>query len=365
MSVLSGGVFASTTEDEYSELRSLVDDIGRRSAQARSGQRTLPEHFDHNTWAHLEETGLSRLTTGEAAGPGEAAVVLRGLAQHAVAAPIAESDLLAAWLAAAAGLEVPAGGALTVAVADAAAEDGRLIGTAYDVPWTRAATAALLVLSTGGRSLVAVADPGDFDITDGHNLAGEPRDTVGFDVSADSALEVGPEVVAELHRRGAWARSVQIIGALDAAAELSVAHTRDRVQFGRPLSRFQSVQHSLAGMAGEIERARASVDLAVTAAIEHGFAHPATDYAVTLAKVVTGQVVPAVNTVAHQLHGAIGVTLEHQLWSVTNRSYSWIGEYGSTQTHARRLGRAALTTTAGDTALWDLLTGVDLRPWES
>lgn len=358
MSALSGGVFATAVDDDLADLRTLVDEIGGRAAPHR-----LPEPFDETTWAHLEETGLSRLTTGEDAGPAEAAVLLRGLARHAVAAPVAETDLLAAWLASSAGLEVPDSGALTVAVADADHDGDRLVGTAYDVPWTRAAQRVVLVLSVGGRWQAVVVEPGDLDVTDGHNLGGEPRDRAAFDVPAASAVELDPVVVTELTRRGAWARCVQIIGALDAAAELSVAYTRDRVQFGRTLSKFQSVQHALAGMAGEVERARASVELAVTAATENGFDHAATDYAVTLAKVVLGRTVPAVNTVAHQLHGAIGVTIEHQLWTVTNRAYSWVGEYGSTQSCARRLGRAALTPTDSDAALWDVLTGSDLRAW--
>jgi len=361
---LAGGVFSAITEDGLDELRQLVDEIGGQSADARIGRRGLPEEFDAGAWAHVEETGLSRLTTDAelGAGPGEAAVVLRGLARHAVAAPIAETDLLGAWLADAAGLDVPADGPLTVVVAAAEREGPRLVGTAREVPWTRAATRVLLALSVDGQWQVAAADPDDLDIEDAHNLAGEPRDTVRFDVTG--AVAVDPAVVAELRCRGAWARCVQIIGALDAAAELSVSHTRDRVQFGRALSKFQAVQHALAGMAGEVERARASATLAVAAASDHGFDSPQTDYAVTVTKVVLGRVVPAVNTVAHQLHGALGVTIEHQLWSATNRAYSWIDEFGSTGGHARRLGRAALTgTSEDDGALWDMLTGADLRAW--
>ena len=364
MSVLSGGVFAAAAEDddEVAELRQLVDDIGRQSADARTGHRGLPENFDDTAWSHLEETGLSRLTTNPEldAGPNEAAVVLRGLAHHAVAAPVAETDLLGAWLAGAAKLDVPATGPLTVAIADADLDGDRLIGAAREVPWTRVAGRVLLMLSVGGRWHVTAADPDDLDIADGHNLGGEPRDTVSFDVPVCAGTEISPDTVAELRRRGAWARCVQIIGALDAAAELSVSYTRDRVQFGRTLSKFQSVQHALAGMAGEVERARATATLAVAAAADHGFDSAQADYAVTLAKVVLGRVVPAVNTTAHQLHGAIGVTIEHQLWSVTNRAYSWVGEFGSTGTHARRLGRATL---AGG-AQWDVLTGADLRAWQ-
>ena len=56
--------------------------------------------------------------------------------------------------------------------------------------------------------------------------------------------------------------------------DLTVAHTGERVQFGRRLSKFQAVQHSLAAMAGEIERARAATALAVAAAADYGFDSP-------------------------------------------------------------------------------------------
>jgi acyl-CoA dehydrogenase len=146
---------------------------------------------------------------------------------------------------------------------------------------------------------------------------------------------------------------MQVIGALDAAVEFSVAHTREREQFGRPLSAFQVVQHSLAAMAGDVERARAAANLAVVAAADHGFGSPQADYAVTVAKVTLGRVVPAVVTSAHQLHGAIGVTIEHRLWLATQRARSWIGEFGDTAHYARHLGRLAL---AADNP-WDLITG--------
>ena len=101
------------------ELTQLVDDIGRRSFDARLGHRGAPDEFDAALWRHLEETGLSRLTSSQEAGPAEAAIVLSGLARHAGAVPIAETDLLAAWLAGEAAVDVPDSGPLTVAITDA------------------------------------------------------------------------------------------------------------------------------------------------------------------------------------------------------------------------------------------------------
>lgn len=360
LTALAGGVFESSADDG-AELRQLTYDIGRRSLDARGGHGQRPERFDDELWRNLEQTGLARLTSTPElqAGPTESAIVLHGLARHAAAVPIAETDLLAAWLGATAGLALPDGGPLTVAIADAQISCGRVIGAADDVPWPRVTTAIILAVNTSDGFRLAVSDPADVVIDHGHNLAGEPRDRIRFDLPAERFYGLDPSVRDELIRRGAWARCVQIIGALDLAAELSVTHARERVQFGRPLAKFQSVQHALAAMAGEIERARAAVTLAVAAASDHGFGAMQTDYAVTVAKAVLGRAVSPATTIAHQLHGAIGVTAEHRLWLATMRAQSWITEFGSTIEHARRLGHIALS--ADDP--WDIVVGNDLSGW--
>jgi acyl-CoA dehydrogenase len=329
------------------ELAQLVDDIGRRSFDARLGHRGLPEEFDDSLWRTVEETGLSRLTSSGDAGPAEAAIVLSGLARHAGAVPIAETDLLAAWLAREAAVDVPDSGPLTIAMADAESADGRIRGTATDVPWPRS---ALVLLGARTADALHVAFIDDPRVVDGHNLAGEPRGLLAFEVPADRFASVPLSAADELARRGAWARCVQTLGVLDAAADLTVAHTRERRQFGRPVSAFQAVQHSLAAMAGEIERARAATMLAIAAASDYGFDGAQTDYAVTVAKVAVGRAVGPVTTISHQLHGAIGVTREHQLWLATMRARSWVDDFGSTAQYARRLGRMAL---AGEP--WDVV----------
>jgi acyl-CoA dehydrogenase len=319
------------------ELEQLVAELGARSLEARLGRPSFPDTFDEELWRNLEETGLSRLTSSEDAGPAEVAIVLKGLASHAGAVPIAETDLLAMWLAAKAGVEVPDSGPLTLAIADAELRDDRLTGTAHDVPWPDSAVVVLAARTDEGLFVDVLADE-PTAVT--HNLAGEPRGTFSFDIEVRHKLD--SQVADELNRRGAWARCVQVIGALDAARDLTVAYTSERVQFGRPLSKFQAVQHSLAEMAGEIERARAASELAITAATDFGFGNAATDYAVTVAKIATGRAVESVTTIAHQLHGAIGVTVEHRLWLFTMRARSWTDDFGTTMHYARRLGRLAL-----------------------
>lgn len=354
MSVLDGGVFPSAADD-LTDLRNLVDDIGRRSVESRTGRRSLPDTFDHAAWQHLEKAGLTRLTsTAESGGgPGELAVVLRGLARHAVAVPLAETDLLAGWLADRVGLSVPHNGPLTVATGDGALDGGRVSFVARKVPYASDADSVLLAVRTEDGLLATAVRADEAVITKGHNAGGEPRDTVVVEHDRDAFALLDRGTEAELRRRGAWARCVQVIGALDAAVEFSVAHTRDRHQFGRPLMAFQTVQHALAGMAGDVERGRAATNLAVAAATDHGFASRQAEYAVAVAKVTLGRVVPRVVTTAHQLHGAIGVTLEHRLWPTTMRARSWIDEFGVTASYATELGRLTL---AADEP-WDVIVG--------
>ena len=339
--VLRGVVAKNLARDTpaVDDVRALVDDIGRRAGE--SGPRTLPNAFDGELWRALEETGLSRLTSAQDADFGTAAVVLGGLARWSAAVPAAETDVLAAWLAARAGLDVPATGPLTVAIAS----DGQW---ARDVPWPHAGRVLLAARTADALRVRWLEDP---DVVDGYNLAGEPRGTIAVDLSDTVAISV--EVFDELERRGAWARCVQIVGALEAATDLTVAHTRDRVQFGKPLNAFQAVAHSLATMAGELERARAAAALATAAVSDYGFASTQAAYAVTLAKIAVGRAVDPVSTIAHQLHGAIGVTIEHRLWLATMRARSWSDEFGTPAQHARVLGRTALV--ADDP--WQLVVG--------
>lgn len=324
---------AEQHSDEYAELRELAEQIGRTAAPAR----TLPLTFDDALWRTAETSGLTRLSSDAEAGPAAAAVVLGTLARHAAAVPLAETDVLATWLATEAGLVVPESGPLTVAV-----ERVTTWPQCGPVLATRRGPDALYVALVDSPALT----------DSGHNLAGEPRGAVEFDAAAADVVQLPLTVADELTIRGAWCRCVQIVGAFDAAAELTVTHTETRVQFGRPLGAFQAVQHALATMLGEIERARAATTLAVTAAAQYGFADARTGYATTVAKVAVGRAVAPVTTIAHQLHGAIGTTAEHPLWRATMRARSWADEFGGTSWHARRL--ATLTATTNP---WDVTVG--------
>lgn len=136
---------------------------------------------------------------------------------------------------------------------------------------------------------------------------------------------------------GALLRSVQIAGALQGALDLSVRYTQERSQFGRALSKFQAVQQMLAQLAGEAVATYAAARMAC-AKMDAGDAA----LAVAVAKLRAGRAVEKGAMLAHQIHGAIGITLEYPLARLTRNMWRWSEEFGGQRHWSVVLGRAAV-----------------------
>ena len=212
--------------EDLRDLRSLACSIlDKYAADALTApQQALP--FDESLWQTLAESGLTLLSTpvsagGSGAGIAEAAALLSAAAEYAAPGPIAESDLLAAWLLTAAQLDVPAGpltsGTCEVAISEADEGMVRVAGTADRVPWARDCD-AVVVLGTSAAGEVVIRLPADrCSIVPGHNVAHEPRDAVRFDLDLprESVVPVRSGLAREWLLRGALARSAQTCGAME------------------------------------------------------------------------------------------------------------------------------------------------------
>ncbi len=153
-----------------------------------------------------------------------------------------------------------------------------------------------------------------------------------------------------IQRVGAAVRLQQMAGALEKILDQSVQWALDRSQFGRPIAKFQAVQHNLATLAGEVAAAGAAADLAAEACAgqEIGIAD------VAIAKVRAGEAAGAGAAIAHQVHGAMGFTYEHSLHHATRRLWAWREEFGNEAVWAQRLGR--MVAAAGADQLWPFIT---------
>jgi acyl-CoA dehydrogenase len=142
--------------------------------------------------------------------------------------------------------------------------------------------------------------------------------------------------------------------ALQRTAELTINYAGQRVQFGQPIARFQAVQTHLARLASEAQRVAVVVDAAQAALRDDE--DPQLDLAlVSAARTLAGDAAIVGARTAHQVHGAIGVTMEYPLQRFTRRLWEWEASDGTAATWARRLGADAVT---GQLRAWQLITGI-------
>lgn len=340
----------TTTVDP--DLIAMMDAV---FADQRANQSPdAPVDLDRRLWSNLDELGLVRLTGSEEAGGSgagwpEAAALLTAAARHAVRIPLAEHDLLGCWLLEAA--DLPVGGAVrTACVLDAD-------GTANGVPWASTVDSIVAVWPSGGAYRIAELDATapSVRITAGANMIGEARDAVAVDVTALTGDEVPSATVAELRLKSALVRAIQVCAALDRVVELAVDHTTSRIQFGRPLAKFQAVQNLIADAAAEAALARAATEAALVAAVTGGWSAPRLEFLVAAARSCAGHATSVVVRNAHQALGAIGTTHEHRLHQYTRPALAWRSEFGSVDYWDGQVADAALR--AGGTGLWSLITG--------
>ncbi len=340
-----------------------------RAVTAMLRARCTPQHLtdcegglDTSLWTELADGGFTRVGTPEDAGGSggtlaEAATIVRQAGAFSAQVPVAEAAIIAGPLLADAGLEIP-DGVITAGFgqveAARAGSQWQLRGELPRVAYGRCASHVVGVASAGHAAAVFVTPAAT--VTLGQNLAGEPRDELDVHCTANatSVAEVGPAAEIQLMRRGALSRAILLSGALEALLPMTVRYAGERVQFGRPLSAFQAIQQQLAMLAAEVSAARAATDRAVEVCAD-GFTGPAAAFAVAAAKVRTAQAAGAVAAIAHQVHGAIGMTREHALHLATTRLWSWRAEWRGERVWSEELGRAAVA--ADDLGLWQLLVG--------
>jgi acyl-CoA dehydrogenase len=313
--------------------------------------------LDRALWSRLDELGLTRLTGAEEHGGSggawpEAAALLGIAAAAGAPVPLAEHDLLAGWLLESAGLPHD-GGIRTVGLPDA---DGSCRG----VPWAGVTDGLVLLWQDDATWRVCDVPTVRTEVTGGRDLAGLPRGRVLVDLDVLRQGTAVPQTIArELRLRGALARCAQVSGAMGRVLTIVLSHVQDRTQFGRPIGRFQAVQHLLADVAAEAALARAATDAAVATVVQRGWGEAGTSFSIAVAKSTVGHSASVVVRNAHQALGALGTTLEHELHTATKPILVWRNDFGSVHSWDAEL--AQLAAQAGRDGLWELITGTGPR----
>lgn len=153
-----------------------------------------------------------------------------------------------------------------------------------------------------------------------HTIDGMPAgrlDLDGLRLSAEDCLSADAGAVVARHRaRAMLALAAEVLGLSERARDLTVAYLGQRRQFGRPLGKFQALQHRMVDLAIEIEQLRSAV---LNAAAHVDGPALLRDLHVSAAKVLAGRTGRLVAEEAIQMHGGIGMTAEYALAAIARR----------------------------------------------
>ena len=338
------------------ETQSLIHDAAHRLF----AQHVTPElllraeqgEWSESLWDAIEEAGFLDTLADTDTLPDERAanafVLLKAAARHLVPVPLGETMVVRALLATRK-VRAPAG-PLSFAVLDGHThqhgDHAHLKGKAQGVAHARNTQGLLLGTHDGKECVLMATRRGR--LSENANIAGEPRDDVSF---ADTAgTTVSGINGRDLKLAGATLRAILISGALERILMQTVDYARTRVQFAKPIASFQAIQQQLAVLAGHA----AAASIAAEGAMAAFFDAERRDLAVAVAKVRAGEAVAAGTSIAHQVHGAIGITREHSLHFATRRLWSWRAEFGAEADWAEELGRNLAGS--GGAGFWPALT---------
>lgn len=304
-----------------------------------SGLATMRSASFADQYAPIAEAGFPLLLIPEADGGfggdwGDLMAALAVAGEHAVAFPIGEcivaQSIVGSDRAGAGGLAEAKGTLL----------DGHFTGSLVGVPMGN--DMDWFVAGLDGAAFV-IDRANAANVECGYSAAGDPRDTLHFENSPVKPLAVDAFVLGAAIRVGLAA------GAAGRALSLAVDHVNQRVQFGKPLAKFQAVQQSLAVAASECAALTMAAH-ALGAALDAGEA----ELEFAAAKLRANKALSEVVAITHQVHGAIGFTVEYPLNHLTRRMMGWRSEFGGDAYWASRLGGWAATQ--GGRGLWLQLT---------
>ena len=306
-------------------------------------------------WSRLEASGVLGTLVPEASGGAGlrladafALFVVEG--RHALPLPMAQTMLVRALLARE-GIAAPPG-SIAIAAQTRVAADGAVSCAA--TPYGLVADSVVVALADGWRVLPTASAERTASGVHGSLRADLrwPSPPVGA-IAATSPVawpEAGAAVTAAL-----------LAGALARVLHLTVAFANDRVQFGKPIAKFQAIQHQLAVMAEHVVASHMAAEIGCA-----GAGPLPVPLRAALAKARTSEAAALAAPMAHAVHGAIGITAELDLQLYTRRLHEGRADYGA-ETHWNRiLGRALLD--AGGGAL-DFMRGAlipandELRSW--
>ncbi|MEV3902946.1 acyl-CoA dehydrogenase family protein [Mycobacterium sp. NPDC050551] len=274
--------------------------------------------YDEALWKLLcEQVGAAALVVPEELGGAggeleDAAVVIEELGRALVPTPLLGTTLAELALLAA---DEPDTDAL-----EGLAEGTRIGAVVFDPEYVVNGDVADVVIAVDGERLVRWTDVS----AEAHVTMDPTRRLARVQGRADADLGADPGL-ADI---AALLLAAEQIGAAARCLDLTVAYTKDRVQFGRPIGSFQALKHRMADLYVLVQSARAMVTEAI--------AEPSATSA-ALARFTASEAFSAVAGEAIQMHGGIAITWEHDIQLYFKRAHGSAQLLGPPREHLRRL----------------------------
>ncbi|BDX33363.1 hypothetical protein TUM20985_39100 [Mycobacterium antarcticum] len=207
---------------------------------------------------------------------------------------------------------------------------------------------------------VLVVERADAVVESGQNIAGEPRDRVT--VSDPGALTLCGRVnPVQVRARQALLWSAALCGALEGAYQLTRRYVQTREQFGAPLLKIPAVAAHLATMKTHVLLARTAFDRAATVYRRtDGVSADERLAAAAVARIAGSAAADETARIAHQLHGAIGITAEYGLHPLTLRLWAWRDTDLPAREWSALLGDRAAS--GDEDLIWNTLTAGAIMP---
>jgi len=153
-------------------------------------------------------------------------------------------------------------------------------------------------------------------------------------VEVEESTPLGPVDVQQLQDVGAALVTALQVGAMQRCLDLTVAYSKERVQFGRPIGSFQALKHRLADLYVGLETSRSISWAACWAAanLDDDLARKA-----STAKAWCSDTLNHIASEMVQLHGGIAITWEHPAHQYFKRAHALSQLFGQPHEHRARL----------------------------
>jgi alkylation response protein AidB-like acyl-CoA dehydrogenase len=329
------------------ELTALRDSVGGvlasrgTEADVRAAMET-PSGYDPSLWQQLADLGIAGLIVpseygGSGAGPVELEAVMEEAGAALLCSPLLGSSVLAAALliesgdrGAQAALLPPVAAGTAIVAAAITGTGGRWTADGVEVTasesggrWTLDGVADYVIHGQNASTLlVAAREPAGITwfVVTPCNAQVTPLPT--FDHTLRLArVRLSAAPAAPLGERGAgWATAERALnlarvalageqaGGARRSLDITVAYSKVRVQFGRPIGSFQAIKHLAADLLLEAESA---ISAARHAARELAGGSADAQLAIDLAAFACADAFAAVTAASVQMHGGIAFTWEH------------------------------------------------------